>query len=126
MAPFPGRSGQRAGHRDGQVPAFDARVDHSRDHGLAGLPLFPASLQVRGLTVADPSGPRDPDDEAAALNEAGTLYWVRGYPTKAAACHRQALAIARKSTAPWHEANALAGLGRCAQADGAKSMLKLP
>jgi Flp pilus assembly protein TadD len=52
------------------------------------------------------------------LNEVGTLYRVRGDLDRARTCHRQALDLARKIDSAWDEAHALAGLGRCALAEG--------
>jgi hypothetical protein len=46
------------------------------------------------------------------------LYRVRGDLGRAAEYHRQALDLAREIASPWDEAQALAGLGRCALAAG--------
>jgi hypothetical protein len=46
------------------------------------------------------------------------LYRVRGDLGRAAEYHRQALDLAREISSPWDEAQALAGLGRCALAAG--------
>ena len=56
--------------------------------------------------------------EADALNETGTLHRVRGDPGRAAEYHRQALELSREIVSLWDEAHALAGLGRCALAEG--------
>ena len=64
---------------------------------------------------------RDIDDrsgEAEALNERGTLYRVSGDLAQAEGCHQQALDLARAIASSCDEARALAGLGRCAMADG--------
>jgi tetratricopeptide (TPR) repeat protein len=52
------------------------------------------------------------------LNEMGTLHRVGGDLVRAVAYHRQALDLAREIASSWDEAQALAGLGRCAQAAG--------
>ena len=62
----------------------------------------------------------DRSGEAEALNEKGTLHRVSGELAQAEECHHQALEIAR-DTDSWHEAQALAGLGRCALAAGRTS-----
>jgi len=56
--------------------------------------------------------------EVTALNEAGTLYRIRGNLSRASACHLRALRLAREIGGYWNEAHALAGLGRCALAVG--------
>jgi tetratricopeptide (TPR) repeat protein len=64
---------------------------------------------------------RDIDDrggEAETLNELGELHRVRGDSALAAHYHRQSLGLAREISSPWDEAHALAGLGRCALAEG--------
>jgi tetratricopeptide (TPR) repeat protein len=61
---------------------------------------------------------RDLGDEAQVLNERGALHRVRGDLDRARACHRRALDRAREASSSWDEAHALAGLGRCALADG--------
>jgi hypothetical protein len=55
---------------------------------------------------------------AEALNERGTLHRVSGELALAEKCHRQSLELSREIDSPWDEAHALAGLGRCALADG--------
>jgi tetratricopeptide (TPR) repeat protein len=86
---------------------------------------------MRRLT-ADPSGAaealgealsiyRDIGDrsgQAESLNEMATLYRRCGELAQATECHHQALALAREIGSPWHEANALAGLGRAGLAVG--------
>jgi tetratricopeptide (TPR) repeat protein len=52
------------------------------------------------------------------LNERGTLHRASGELAPAGQCHQQALELARVIGSPWHEAHALAGLGRCAVATG--------
>jgi len=52
------------------------------------------------------------------LNETGTLHRVGGDLARAEECHRQALDLARQIGSSWDEAQALAGLGRCAQGGG--------
>ena len=54
--------------------------------------------------------------ETQALNEAGTLYRLRGDLDRARSCHQRALDLAREIGIAWDEAHALAGLGRCALA----------
>jgi Tfp pilus assembly protein PilF len=56
--------------------------------------------------------------EAEALNETGTLHRVNGDLAQAQGFHRQALELARATVSSWTEADALAGLGRCAVAAG--------
>jgi tetratricopeptide (TPR) repeat protein/transcriptional regulator with XRE-family HTH domain len=72
-----------------------------------------AAEQALGIyrDIGDQSG------EAEALNEKGTLHRVSGELAQAEQCHHQALEIARDIDS-WHEAHALAGLGRCALATG--------
>jgi tetratricopeptide (TPR) repeat protein/transcriptional regulator with XRE-family HTH domain len=62
---------------------------------------------------------RDLDDrggEIEVLNETGTLHQIRGALSQARECHRQALGMARELNSSRDEANALAGLARCALA----------
>ncbi len=56
--------------------------------------------------------------ESEALNEAGTLHRACGDLRRAVSCHQQALDLARQLGIALEEANALAGLGRCARAAG--------
>ncbi len=56
--------------------------------------------------------------ESEALNEAGTLHRACGDLRRAVSCHQQALDLARQIGSSWDEAQALAGLGRCALAAG--------
>ena len=56
--------------------------------------------------------------EAEALNEAATLYRLRGDLDRARSCHQRALDLAREIGIARDEAHALAGLGRCALAAG--------
>jgi tetratricopeptide (TPR) repeat protein len=51
---------------------------------------------------------------AEPLNEAGTLYRIRGDLGQATLYHQRALVLAREIGIAWDEAHALAGLGRCA------------
>ena len=60
----------------------------------------------------------DRDGEVETLNELGTVSRIRGDLDRASACHRKALDLAREIATPWDEAQALAGLGRCALAAG--------
>ena len=64
------------------------------------------------------AGPDGRHGEVEALNEVGTLHRVRADLGRAAACHRQALDLAREIGSSRNEAHALAGLGRCALAAG--------
>lgn len=48
------------------------------------------------------------------LNETGTLHRVTGELAQARQCHQRSLELARAIASPWDEAQALAGLGRCA------------
>jgi tetratricopeptide (TPR) repeat protein len=52
-----------------------------------------------------------------ALNERGTLYRL-GERALAEGCHQRSPGLSRESYSAWDEAHALAGLGRCALADG--------
>lgn len=64
---------------------------------------------------------RDPGDRAGepdALNEKGTLHRASGDLAQAQGCHHQALEQARAIAGPLTEAQALAGLSRCALAAG--------
>jgi tetratricopeptide (TPR) repeat protein/transcriptional regulator with XRE-family HTH domain len=56
--------------------------------------------------------------ETGVLNFAGTLHRVRGDLRQAGSCHQQALDLSRQIGSHWGEAEALAGLGRCALAGG--------
>src|ERR1700761_4167308 len=56
--------------------------------------------------------------QAHALNNRATLHRVSGGLARAGGCHQQALELARAVSSSWDEAQALAGLGRCAIADG--------
>ena len=56
--------------------------------------------------------------QAYALNSKATLHRVSGDLARAQECHQQALELARAIASRWDEAHALAGLGRCAMADG--------
>jgi tetratricopeptide (TPR) repeat protein/transcriptional regulator with XRE-family HTH domain len=60
----------------------------------------------------------DRSGAATTLNERGTLHRITGEIALAAGCHQQALEMSRESDGPWDEAHALAGLGRCALAEG--------
>ena len=60
----------------------------------------------------------DRGGEAETLNETGTLYRISNDLIRAVKCHEQALMLARQIKGSWDEAHALAGLGRCAVADG--------
>jgi tetratricopeptide (TPR) repeat protein/transcriptional regulator with XRE-family HTH domain len=60
----------------------------------------------------------DRSGQTEALNESGTLYRVQGDLDQARSCHQRALDLARQIGSPWHEAHALAGLGRDALATG--------
>jgi hypothetical protein len=60
----------------------------------------------------------DQGGEAETLNEAGTLHQARGDLGHAWKCHQRALDLARKIGSLWDEAQAQAGLGRCALAAG--------
>jgi tetratricopeptide (TPR) repeat protein/transcriptional regulator with XRE-family HTH domain len=60
----------------------------------------------------------DRNGQAAALNETATLHRDRGELDQATACHQEALTLAREIRTPWHEAFALAGLGRTQLAAG--------
>lgn len=53
-----------------------------------------------------------------ARNERGALYRACGELARAEECHREALDLARAIDSPADEAQALAGLGRCATAAG--------
>ena len=63
-----------------------------------------------------------------ALNERGALHWVSGQLALAQKCHQQSLELSRDIDSSWDEAHALAGLGRCALANGqrvqAESLLR--
>jgi hypothetical protein len=52
------------------------------------------------------------------LNERGAVHRVSGDLARAQGCHQQALELARAIASSWDEAHALAGLGRCAMANG--------
>ncbi len=56
--------------------------------------------------------------QAHALNSRATLHRVSGDLARARGCHQQALELARAVASWWDEAHAVAGLGRCAIADG--------
>ena len=56
--------------------------------------------------------------EVTVLNESGTLNRTRGDLRQAWSCHQQALDLACQIGSSWDEAEALAGLGRCALAAG--------
>jgi tetratricopeptide (TPR) repeat protein len=60
----------------------------------------------------------NPDAEVTAHNESGTLSRIRGDLGRACSSHQQALDMARQLGIALEEAHALAGLGRCAQAEG--------
>jgi len=79
------------------------------DYAAAATALEQALVIYRD--IGDQAG------EAEAFNEKGTLHRVSGDLAQAEECHRQALEIARGIDS-WHEAHALAGLGRCAVAAG--------
>ncbi len=68
------------------------------------------------LTISDEIGDRG--GVAEFLNELGTLNRISGDPLRAIQLHQQALVLALEIGAPWDEAHALAGLGRCALAAG--------
>lgn len=48
----------------------------------------------------------------------GSLLCAQGKIDEARQCYQQALDLARQILSPWDEAHSLAGLGRCARADG--------
>jgi len=79
---------------------------------------YPGATQVLEEALGIYRDLGDRDGEAAALNERGTLHRVSGDLAQAERCHQQALDLARAITSSWHEAHALAGLGRCALAEG--------
>lgn len=56
--------------------------------------------------------------QATALNSIAAVYHARGDTTRALYHYQQALELARQIPSPWDQAHALAGLGRCAKADG--------
>ena len=60
----------------------------------------------------------DRGGEVTVLNMTGTLQRTRGRLGLAETCHQQALNLARQNENSWDEAHALAGLARCALADG--------
>ena len=60
----------------------------------------------------------DRNGQAETLNEIATLDRVRGNPAAATAGHQEALTLAREIGSSWHEAHALAGLGRASLAAG--------
>jgi tetratricopeptide (TPR) repeat protein/transcriptional regulator with XRE-family HTH domain len=79
---------------------------------------YPAAAQLldKALDIC-----RDLDSrggEPDTLNEKGTLYRATGDLAQARKCHQQALEQARAIASPLTEAQALAGLGRCALAAG--------
>jgi tetratricopeptide (TPR) repeat protein len=55
---------------------------------------------------------------ASALNERGALHRVSGELALAQGCHQQSLELEHGIASSSGEAHALAGLGRCALADG--------
>jgi tetratricopeptide (TPR) repeat protein/transcriptional regulator with XRE-family HTH domain len=82
----------------------------TRDYPAAALALDEALAIYRD--VGDGGG------VVEALNERGTLYQVSGELALAQGCHQQSLELSREMGSSWDEAHALAGLGRCALADG--------
>jgi tetratricopeptide (TPR) repeat protein/DNA-binding XRE family transcriptional regulator len=82
----------------------------------AGNHLEAARMLEEALGIYRDIGSRD--GEAEALNEAGALNRISGDLDRAVACHGRALDLAREISSPKNEACALAGLGRCALADG--------
>jgi tetratricopeptide (TPR) repeat protein len=83
---------------------------------------------VRRLTGNFPAATRDLQEatgtyhdignlhgEVTIFNESGTLNRTRGDLRHAWSCHQQALDLARQIGSAWDEAEALAGLGRCAR-----------
>jgi tetratricopeptide (TPR) repeat protein len=79
---------------------------------------YPGAAAVQREALGIYSNIGDRGGEVETLNELGAVYRVRGDLGRASACHRQALDLAREIASPWDEAQALAGLGRCALAAG--------
>jgi tetratricopeptide (TPR) repeat protein/transcriptional regulator with XRE-family HTH domain len=63
----------------------------------------------------------DRGGETEVLNESGTLYLACGQLGQASRHHQQALDLATALGCSWDRAHALAGLGRCARAEGRMS-----
>jgi hypothetical protein len=60
----------------------------------------------------------DRGGEATSLAMLAKLHLIRSDVTGAWLLYQRTLDLARQVTSPWDEAHALAGLGRCARADG--------
>ncbi len=77
---------------------------------------YPAATQFLDQALGIYRDLRHRGGEAATLNERGALYRVMGELVIAKRCHQQALEIARAIASSPDEAEALAGLARCALA----------
>ena len=79
---------------------------------------YPAAAQALDEALGLYRDIGDRGGEAVALNERGTLHRVSGELALAQECHQRSLELSRDIDSSWDEAHALAGLGRCALADG--------
>jgi tetratricopeptide (TPR) repeat protein len=79
---------------------------------------LPAAAQALEYAITVYHDVGDRFYEAEAHNKRGILHRVSGDLEQAGECHQRALGLARVIASPWHEALALAGLGRCALGEG--------
>lgn len=79
---------------------------------------YAAATQMLGQVLGFYHGTGARAEEAESISETGTLHLARSDLKQAAICYQQALDLARQIGCPRDEARALAGLGRCALADG--------
>ena len=79
---------------------------------------YPAAGRALDEALAIHRDLGDVGSQAVTLNERGTLHRVSGELALARGCHQESLALSREIDSTWDEAHALAGLGRCALADG--------
>ena len=76
-----------------------------------------ANLSVRAVGDLERGIAATPHRDTVRLL-ADALHRVSGELAQAQECHQQALDLARATGSSWAEAHSLAGLGRCAMADG--------
>jgi tetratricopeptide (TPR) repeat protein/transcriptional regulator with XRE-family HTH domain len=101
------------GHRPGQ-----ANVLNFLGSALRLMGDYPAAARALDEALSIYSDIGDPRGATLALNERGTLHRVSGELVLARQCHLRSLELSREIDSFWKEAQALAGLGRCALAGG--------
>jgi tetratricopeptide (TPR) repeat protein/transcriptional regulator with XRE-family HTH domain len=79
---------------------------------------IPGAVQAQEGAVGIFRDIGDRGGEVTVVNEIGTLHRLRADLDQARSCHHEALEVSRQIESPWDEAQALAGLGRCALAVG--------